>query len=482
MTTEPLSPTALDAGLDTVAVDRNLKGPRCLEVRQIWGGNLLDVRTFAAEEEVTVGTESGVRWSVLGRPMGWVDARWTMALRASPPVLSTVGVTWRSDFVTEDEAIERGTSFTCVGVEGGRHVLRLDPSWPAKVDLRGQRVDLETLIASGRAHRQDGRVHVPLDDELAVAFQVGALTLVVLRSPVSARLRSHSPGDPAVLVTGLAIAAVSALTALAVARAPADLRDGLVGPDDAQHTMVFTPPAPAPVVTKATTPKGAGKAAPKHEAGRAGKPNGDAEQAGGGGKSVATSGLLAAWDSTATAIGVGLSSDLMSGVGGLIAGQGTQYGRNGLATRGDGIGGGGTADEIGGLDPSGLRKGDGIGDPSGFAPKGAGAVSPSAQDATVFGDPLSRSLIDEVIKRKLPQIRYCYQVALQHEPDLAGSLVVAFTIAGDGSVSRAAIKRDGLGSDAVAQCVVHKFQHMQFPRPNGGGLVMVSYPFAFAAN
>ena len=482
MTTEPLSPSALDTGLNAVPVDRHAKGPRCLEVRQLWGGNLLDVRTFAADEEVTVGTESGLRWSVLGRPMGWVDARWTTALRASPPLLSTVGMTWRSDFVTEDAAIEGGTSYTCVAVEGGRHVLRLDPTWPALVDLGGERVDVEALLASGRAHRQDGRVHIPIDDALAVAFKVGALTLVVSRSPVAARLRPHTPGDPAVLVAGIAIAAVSALTALAVARAPADLQDAIVGPDGAPHTMVFAPSAPKPVVAAVNTAPAAGKAAPKGDAGRAGTPRGDEPEARGGGRSVEAAGVLAAWDAAAAAIGAGLSSDLKSGVGGLIADRGTQLGYNGLGYRGGGLGGGGTADEVGGLDPRGRPDRHGVGDPNGFGRKVPGAVSPHGQEATVLGDALSRSLIDEVIKRKLAQIRFCYQRQLQHEPDLAGSLVVSFTIAGDGSVSRAGIKRDGLGSGEVAACVVDRFEQMQFPRPNGGGLVMVTYPFAFAAN
>lgn len=481
MTTEPLSPAApLDQGLDAVAEDRNLKGPRRLEVRQLWSGNLIDVRTFAQDEEVTVGSESGLRWSVLGRPMGWVDARWATMLRASPPLASSVGMTWRSDFVTEDAAIERGTSFTCVAVEHGRHVLRLDPSWPTMVDQGGRRVRAEDLIACGRARRQDGLVVIPLDDELAVAFQVGAITLVALRSAVSARLRTTTPGDPAVLVAGMAIAAVSALTSLGVSQAPARFSDALVGGDGPPPVMVFTPPAPKPIVAAAKPSEGEGRAAPKGPAGRIGDRQAKPRDAQGGGTNVAESGLLAAWDAAAPAMGRGLSTALTHGVGGLIGSVGTQFGSNGMGDRGDGIGGGGTADELGGLDLHG--HGPGPGEGSDLGHKQAGAVSPHAQDLTLLGDGLSRSLIDEVIKRKLAQIRYCYQKELQHAPGLAGSLSIAFTIAGDGSVSRAAVKRDGLSSAAVATCVVDKFHQMRFPHPNGGGVVMVTYPFTFASN
>ena len=53
---------------------------------------------------------------------------------------------------------------------------------------------------------------------------------------------------------------------------------------------------------------------------------------------------------------------------------------------------------------------------------------------------LDKSLIDAVIKRNMNQIRYCYQRELTKNPSLGGKIVVKFTIAKDGSVSKASIK------------------------------------------
>jgi hypothetical protein len=60
-----------------------------------------------------------------------------------------------------------------------------------------------------------------------------------------------------------------------------------------------------------------------------------------------------------------------------------------------------------------------------------------------------------------------------------GKIVTKFTIAGDGSVGSSSVKASTMGSAAVEQCVASKFLKMTFPKPKGGGVVVVSYPFVF---
>ena len=94
---------------------------------------------------------------------------------------------------------------------------------------------------------------------------------------------------------------------------------------------------------------------------------------------------------------------------------------------------------------------------------------------------LTKSQIDQVVKRHLNSIRYCYQKELTKRPSLQGKVVVKFVIGKDGAVSRASKKSSTLGSSAVDGCVANKFKRMQFPEPRGGGIVVVSYPFLFAS-
>ena len=90
---------------------------------------------------------------------------------------------------------------------------------------------------------------------------------------------------------------------------------------------------------------------------------------------------------------------------------------------------------------------------------------------------VDKSAIDQVIKRHMNQIRYCYQRALVNEPELAGKVTVKFVIAKDGTVSSAEVKSTTMNNSTVEHCILGRFLRMQFPVPRGGGVAIVSYPF-----
>lgn len=89
---------------------------------------------------------------------------------------------------------------------------------------------------------------------------------------------------------------------------------------------------------------------------------------------------------------------------------------------------------------------------------------------------LDRAVIQRILRAYLPRIRYCYQRRLQVNPNLRGRLLVSFTIDGNGRVSR--VSSAGL-DPSVGRCVEQVIHIMRFPRPQGGGLVNVRYPFIF---
>jgi Ca-activated chloride channel family protein len=149
----------------------------------------------------------------------------------------------------------------------------------------------------------------------------------------------------------------------------------------------------------------------------------------------------------------------------------------GLGFGGGGFGGGG----LGSLGTRGLGSGSsGYGTGGGtFGAKGEGGLGAVGGDPIILGS-LDRSVIDQVVKRNLNALRYCYQRELTKDPTLGGAVVVKFTIAADGTVSQAAIKSSTLGSPAVESCLVGRFLRAQFPAPAGGGTVVVSYPLVFS--
>ena len=77
-------------------------------------------------------------------------------------------------------------------------------------------------------------------------------------------------------------------------------------------------------------------------------------------------------------------------------------------------------------------------------------------------------------------MRYCYERALVRDPDLRGELEVKFVIARDGTVARTMLESTTLGTTAVEQCVLSRFQHLVFSELRGGGVVFVSYPLVFS--
>lgn len=180
----------------------------------------------------------------------------------------------------------------------------------------------------------------------------------------------------------------------------------------------------------------------------------------------------------------GLGGELKSALGGVTGAQiGDATGSGGLGTRGEGPGGGGLSFGtvgLGGLGTNGRGGGDG-GYGSGIGKLGAKVdrgINISMGDAVVMGS-LDRELIRKVIQEHIAQIRYCYEKELQRTPGLHGKIGTEFIIEASGRVQSATAKQNTLGNASVELCVLSKIRTWQFPRPKGGGIVVVRYPFVF---
>jgi TonB family protein len=111
--------------------------------------------------------------------------------------------------------------------------------------------------------------------------------------------------------------------------------------------------------------------------------------------------------------------------------------------------------------------------------RGKSDISISAGSPIMMGS-LDKEIIRRVIRRSLARVKYCYERQLAKNPSLAGKLVVGFTIQPDGTVTGALVKSSTIGDVEVGQCVVKVVKALKFPKPAGGGVVIVTYPFNFS--
>ena len=170
---------------------------------------------------------------------------------------------------------------------------------------------------------------------------------------------------------------------------------------------------------------------------------------------------------------------------GALAGDdqsGGDFGFGGLGLRGTGRGGGGSGEGTIGLGNLGnIGHGGGGGEGSGY---GRGAESERSSSvprvaggrADVAGS-LSADVIRRVVQRHVNEVRFCYEQQLMTQPELAGTVTVAFVIAPTGAVQSASVASTTLGSPAAESCIAQAVRRWTFPAPEGGGIVAVRYPF-----
>ena len=184
-----------------------------------------------------------------------------------------------------------------------------------------------------------------------------------------------------------------------------------------------------------------------------------------------------------------LGTDADNVLGGLIGNEiGEAYGVGGLGLVGTGTGGGGTGEGTIGLGNLGtIGKGGGGGNGSGYGRGAGGLGGRRAQRARRHPRPanvrgsLDKEIIRRIIRRHINEVKYCYEKELMKKADLSGRVSVQFTIAATGQVIASVLQSSTMGNLRVENCIVQAVRRWEFPKPLGGGIVIVSYPFVFTA-
>jgi len=92
---------------------------------------------------------------------------------------------------------------------------------------------------------------------------------------------------------------------------------------------------------------------------------------------------------------------------------------------------------------------------------------------------LDKDIIRNVVRSHIAEVRDCYNRGLARDHELEGRVMIQFTIAPDGNVRVAVVVDSPLPDDRVGKCIVRAVKRWRFPQPEGGGNVVVSYPFVF---
>jgi TonB family protein len=169
--------------------------------------------------------------------------------------------------------------------------------------------------------------------------------------------------------------------------------------------------------------------------------------------------------------------DVLGGLAGNEIGE--AYGVAGLGIVGTGSGGGGTGEEtigfgsFGTIGQGGTGYGRGVG---GLGGRRARTPEIVGGQATVRGS-LDREIIRRIIRRHINEVRYCYEQELVKRPGLGGRVAVQFTIAATGQVIASTLQSSTLNNARVESCIVQAVRRWEFPKPQGGGIAIVSYPF-----
>jgi hypothetical protein len=182
-----------------------------------------------------------------------------------------------------------------------------------------------------------------------------------------------------------------------------------------------------------------------------------------------------------SAVGEAAETVLGNLVGSEIA---SAYSAGGLGPMGSGAGGGGT-----GLTTMGLGdKYDTVGHNYGRG-KGIGGL-PNRQIAKIRGvttgivttrGSLDKEIIRRIVHLHMNEVKYCYDQELVRNSRIEGRISVQFLISPFGQVQSSVLQSTTMNNLHVEKCVVDAVKRWEFPKPTGGGIAIVSYPFNFVA-
>ncbi|MGB1016510.1 MAG: AgmX/PglI C-terminal domain-containing protein, partial [Nannocystaceae bacterium] len=76
---------------------------------------------------------------------------------------------------------------------------------------------------------------------------------------------------------------------------------------------------------------------------------------------------------------------------------------------------------------------------------------------------ISKKVIRRIVRAHINEVRFCYNEGLTRDPELAGRIVVGFTIGADGNVVESKVAETTLGDSSVDTCIATAVGRWKFP-------------------
>jgi TonB family protein len=186
-----------------------------------------------------------------------------------------------------------------------------------------------------------------------------------------------------------------------------------------------------------------------------------------------------------------MGQDPESVLGGLVGtATASSWGNGGLGPIGTGAGGGGTGENTVGYGERARigTVGDGV-DGSRHYGMAVGSLTRPKRvlvpevipgRADVRGS-LDKEIIRRIVRLHMNEVKYCYEQELTTHAGLGGRISVQFAIGLNGQVFSSVLQSSSMGNPRVESCVVNAVRRWDFPKPQGGGMAIVVYPFNFTS-
>ncbi len=434
----------------------------------------------------------------------------------------TIGEGHGATFSAPPTGLPDGTAFPLVrGGESGDSSLNFTQEMQGDVTLDGQKISLGELVSSGRAAAMGSTYSFPIPAGAHCKVAHNGLVFHVNSVPPGKVIAQKSETDkPFWLYSAASLVGLGSLLVLAhLAMPPADS----MSLDDEMGENRFVgymnqpdeTPEEEPPPEQDNSDDEAGGTGQRHkgEEGKMGKPT--SKQKSGlyamKGPKDAIPQMARNFDPDMMARNAGIlgmiqqdsghflaspyggafaqgndDEDVWGGLTGTEVGE--AFGVGGLGLVGTGRGGGGTGEGTIGLGNVGLiGKGGGGGTGSGYG-RGSGAgfggrgkrVPRVRQAKAQVKGALDKDIIRRIVRAHINEVRHCYNQGLVKDPNLKGRVAVQFTIGPTGKVPVAVVAQSSLKDKNVANCVAKAVKRWKFPKPQGGGNVVVTYPFVLA--
>jgi hypothetical protein len=118
----------------------------------------------------------------------------------------------------------------------------------------------------------------------------------------------------------------------------------------------------------------------------------------------------------------------------------------------------------------------GLGTSSGFGGRGKKVPKVRQSKAEVKGS-LDKDIIRRIVRAHINEVRHCYNQGLTRDSSLSGKVTIQFTVNPVGSVPVALVSESTIKDSDVSNCIAKAVKRWKFPKPYGGGNVVVTYPF-----